>query len=118
MISDPATSPKRVTDAQRRRRALLMRQAGIPYEAIAAVLDEDGRPLYSSRQAAHRAVQTELRAITRTPATELRGVELSRLERMHQAVWPEASQARQVVRCPNCEHELWREVNLSAVAGV
>lgn len=118
MISDPATSPRRVADAQRRRKALLMRQAGMPYEAIAAAEGEDGQPLYSSRQAAHRAVQTALREITREPATELRAVELSRLDRMQLAVWPEASQPRHAVRCPQCEHVLWREVNLSAVSGV
>lgn len=108
---------QRLRDAERRRRAVQLARDGLSFAEIAATLDDDGVPLYSSRQAAHRAVASEVRKVAGVPAAELRALELARLDDLHRSVWPEATTPGEAVRCPEdgCPGVLWRTVNHTAV---
>lgn len=77
-------TPKQVETAQRRSQALELRAMGMTYEVIAERLK------YSSRQHAHRDIQTALEDLVDAPAKELLAEELSRLERLLQGVWADA----------------------------
>jgi hypothetical protein len=64
--------------------ALQLRRAGCTYDVIARRLG------YSNRSGAWHAVRAGLSATLREPADELRGLELERLDRLHEAVWDRA----------------------------
>lgn len=68
------TSPRRIKTAVRRAEALRMRAAGCKYEDIAQALG------YSSRSAAAQDVQRALMVAVSEPATEVRALELTRLD--------------------------------------
>lgn len=77
------TAPRRVTAAERRKQAVLMRQAGATYEAI-------GEKLGISPQAAHKTVDkalTKTQRETSEAADKVRQLELSRLDAMQAALW-------------------------------
>jgi len=77
------TAPRRVTAAERRKQAVLMRQAGATYEAI-------GEKLGISPQAAHKTVDkalTKTQRETSEAADKVRQIELSRLDAMQAALW-------------------------------
>ncbi|MDF1565280.1 MAG: hypothetical protein P1V51_19745 [Deltaproteobacteria bacterium] len=97
----PATAPKKgkparrrpktkkvtertVAAAHKRRKALELKKAGYTYEIIAQQVG------YADRGAAHKAVQTALREITREPAEELLELQLQRLDDMRASVWARA----------------------------
>lgn len=86
MDANSPTSPRRLTAAERKNKAVRMRQAGASYEAI-------GKKLGVSRQAAWRMVD---RALTRTErdtselAERVRQIELLRLDRLLSSIWPAA----------------------------
>lgn len=118
---EPKTSPRRVTAKQKRLRAVRLRMGGATYEQIAqAPCDPengDMRPLYSSRQMAHKVVTEALREIAKETdgaSVELRALEVQRLDSMHMSLWP-GSQPTVRVRCPECDHTLWREPDQHAI---
>jgi uncharacterized protein YegP (UPF0339 family) len=69
---------------EQRTQAMQLRLAGATYEAIAQAVG------YSSRQAAYRAIERARLETLREPADALREMELMRLERLQQGVWPAA----------------------------
>ena len=62
-------------------------------------------------------MRTALREVTEAPARELVALEAARLDEMHRVIWPDATSG-EAVRCPECDHELWRSPNLGAVATI
>lgn len=104
---------RKITDRQRRARALALRKSGQGYAQIAETLicvecghnphtergcgsdycecrgTERGR-LYASQSSARRAVKTALLEVTTVPATELLQLELERLDTLQQAAWVRA----------------------------
>jgi hypothetical protein len=110
---------RRLRDAERRRIAVQLARAGRTFSEIAAHPGPDGGPLYSSKQSAHRAVMDEVRKAAGAPAAELRALELARLDELHAASWPEATNPGEAVHCPNdCGGVLWRSVSHAAVRSV
>jgi hypothetical protein len=81
-----ASEKQRATTAERRRRAVAMRFAGVDYETIAERLG------YAGRAAACKDVQRALApniAEDAAPSTdEARALELMRLDRLQAAAWP------------------------------
>lgn len=88
---ESATSPRRVSTAIRRGKALQMRLDGARYQEIADTLG------YSSKSSAIVDVQRALVATTREPADEVRALELQRLDMMWQAVLEVLRQSHVVV---------------------
>lgn len=108
-------TPHKITDRERRARALTLRKSGQGYQQIADTIvcrscghnphgggsgacssefcsctsNDPGR-LYSREEAARRAVKTALKEITTVPATELLQLELERLDTLQQAAWVRA----------------------------
>lgn len=83
----PASKAQRVTTAQRRRQAVMMRLAGADYELIARQLG------YASRGAACTDIQRALEVSLEEQARDaevLRQQELLRLDRIQAGVWPAA----------------------------
>ena len=76
------TSLRRLSVADKRRRALDLRKAGASFDSIAQELG------YKNRGAAHKAVMAALAATLREPAAEVRKLELERLDRLLLVVWP------------------------------
>jgi hypothetical protein len=73
-------------DLQKRRDALNLRLAGASYRDIAKALGyAEGNP-----GNVYKMIQSELNAVVREPAKELREMELRRLDQMQQGLWPEA----------------------------
>jgi hypothetical protein len=64
--------------------ALRLRQAGLTFDQIARRLG------YANRSGAWHAVRAGLAATLQEPADELRGLELARLDALHEALWPKA----------------------------
>jgi hypothetical protein len=71
--------------ADRRRRALELRQDGIGYAAIATRLG------YRTPSAAWKAVRAGLRETLREPAEAVRRIELDRLDQITSVLWPAAT---------------------------
>lgn len=84
-----AGSPKRVTAAERKRLAVELRKAGATFEEIAGTLGADGRPLFSNKGNAYRAVEQALKESVREPALQLIELEVQRLDLMLRALWPQ-----------------------------
>lgn len=78
------TGRRNLAAAARQADALRLRKEGRTFEEIGAALG-------ISRQAAHKAVSSALKAVTREPALELQALELERLDALTAAVWPAAS---------------------------
>jgi hypothetical protein len=83
------TKPKplkteQVQAVDRQRQALELRKLGYSYERIAAALD------YASASGAWHAVRRGIVTTLQEPADALRGLELSRLDELHGALWPRA----------------------------
>jgi hypothetical protein len=78
------TSPRRLSVAEKRRRALDLRKAGASFDRIA---QEVG---YKSKGAAYNAVKAALEETLREPAAEVRKLELERLDRLFLVVWARA----------------------------
>jgi hypothetical protein len=76
---------KSVMAHERHLRALELRKAGATYRVIAEQLG------YADPKGAHKAVASALKATLREPAAELRELELTRLDAMLLALWPEVS---------------------------
>lgn len=74
----------RIETAERQRKAVELRKAGLGYDAIAV---ECG---YRDRSGAYRAVMAALRALVREPAEELRDLEVARLDDMLKGLWVNA----------------------------
>lgn len=86
---EDAASPRRITAAEKRARALELRKAGATYDQIARQVG------FSERGAAYRAVQTALLEITQEPAQEVRQLELERLDAMLLGLWPAARKGKE-----------------------
>lgn len=112
-----ATSPRRVADAARRAIALQLRAAGRTYESIANSSDEHGAPLYSSRQAAARAVARALAELPAESVEQLRAVEGARLDKITAELVPLLEHGRQV-RCPDCGTVIGREPSIPAAVAL
>lgn len=76
-------SPKKITDAQRRRQAVSLRVAGWTFERIAAMCG------YSNPSAAFNAVDKELREAGREEVETLRDIEKRRIEKIINKLWPQ-----------------------------
>ena len=72
----------RVQTAEKQAQALELRKAGATYQAIANELG------YAHSTGAHKAVMAGLKLVMQEPADSLRKLELTRCDRMQQAVWP------------------------------
>lgn len=97
------SAPGRFAARERVALALQLRRDGATFDQVAAHIGPDGRRLYSSKQAAARAVLRELRRIPKEQADEARALELGRLDALHRAVWPEATTPAGPVRCGECD---------------
>ena len=113
-VMTPRTTPTRIADAERRALALQLKRQGWTYDEIAAHQGADGRPLYTTRQAANRAVLRELRALPRDAADDLRTLELHRLDTLLARVWSQTDSGRKVT-CPECQHVVDHAPSLNAV---
>jgi hypothetical protein len=82
--TDKGGTDRAVSLTERRRRALELRRAGATYEQIAAALG------YFDSSGARKAVKKGLRQTLAEPAAELRQLELLRLDRLHETLWPRA----------------------------
>jgi len=85
-------SPRRLEQAERRRRAIAMRKAGASFEQIAVALG------YKNRACAWSAVQYELDLTRRESVEEMREIEGRRLDALAVALWP-----RCIARPPDLE---------------
>lgn len=85
-----ASKAQRAATAERRAKAIALKQAGLTYDQIAVKLG------YAGRQAAQkdivRALAANLNDLGRT-AEEYRELELMRLDRLQAAAWPLAMQS-------------------------
>lgn len=120
-MGEAKSSARRVSAKIRQDRALALRVAGATFEQIAntPLSADDPRPLYSSRQRAHEAVNKALRELAAEAegkSKELRTLELQRLESMQVSLWP-ATRPTRAVKCenPDCGWTLYREVDQGAV---
>jgi hypothetical protein len=88
-------SPRGLAVAERRRKALELRKAGASFDSIAQELG------FCNRGAAYKTVRAALKATLREPATEVRKLELERLDRLFLVVWPLAlkGDTRAIDRC-------------------
>lgn len=93
----PVADARRIDAAEKRRRALSLRKAGLTYEQIAQTPRDkargDMRPLFSSRGRAHEAVAAVLRAVDADAAEDasvVRDLELARLDDLQAGVWKRA----------------------------
>jgi hypothetical protein len=75
---------RRLQVLAKQRQALELRQAGYPYDTIAEMLH------YADRGGAHKAVVAGLKAALREPATDLRKLEETRLDKLQTSVWAKA----------------------------
>jgi hypothetical protein len=74
----------RALATERQAQALALHKAGVGYQSIANRLG------YAGPSGAYKAVEAALHKTLQEPAEELRQLELERLDRMHEAVWPRA----------------------------
>lgn len=74
---------RRIEQAERRAQALELRKAGATYEQI-------GAKLGITNQAAHRLVSRGLAALGKEAAEDVLALELSRLDGLLMAMWPQA----------------------------
>lgn len=127
---EPQTSPRRISAAQRRERAVELRLAGATFKQIAAApaSPDDPSPLYPGENGhvrAHEAVMAAMRdqaKAIRDKTAELRQLELNRLDQMQVSLWPSTRPTRPVY-CPErdrtgCVGVMYREVDHDAVRGV
>lgn len=114
-------SPRRISAAERRNLAVQRKIAGMSYEEIAAspISREDPTPLYPGEHGRKRAweavnkVMNDVVRETRGHTEELRAIELMTLDTMQKAQFPSVL-PRRAVKCPECEHTLWREPDQGA----
>lgn len=81
---EPATAPRRIAAAERRRQALELRKAGATFREIADGLG------YRSVSGAHKAVMKALTDIPVAAVEELRTLEGERLDAMQMNLWTRA----------------------------
>lgn len=77
-------SAKRIAVQLRRRDALVLRQQGFTYQRIAEQLG------YSSASEARKQIKQAFHGVVFAEATELRQLEIARLEALLESVWPAA----------------------------
>jgi hypothetical protein len=77
-------SPRRLSVADKRRKALELRKAGASFDSIAQELG------FANKGGAYKAVMAALDSTVREPANEVRKLELERLDRLFLVVWPRA----------------------------
>ena len=80
--SEPKTSERRLSAAEKQVEAVSLRKAGHTIDEIAA------RVGYSGKSGAYKAVMSALRKTLQEPADELRTLEVERLDAMLNALWP------------------------------
>lgn len=86
---EDTASPRRITAAEKRAKALELRKAGATYDQIARQVG------YHNRGNAYRAVHLALKEITAEPATEVIKLELERLDAMLLGLWPAARKGKE-----------------------
>lgn len=83
-MAEPASSPRRVAAAEKRREALRLRITGASFTEIAEALG------YGHKGTACAIVREALAELGREEAEELRALELYRLDELQRAVWDAA----------------------------
>ena len=83
-MSQSKTDQNAIDVAERRRKALELRKAGVGFQEIA---DQLG---YKDASGAYRAIRAALRAIIKEPAEEVLALELARLDAMLAGIWLDA----------------------------
>ena len=86
--TDKGGTDRRITAAERQRRALQMRKSGATFEAIARAVG------YSNESGARKAINTALKKLILEPADELRKLECERLDVMLHSLWPDVLQGK------------------------
>lgn len=84
MSKRKALKNEQVQAVDRQRQALELRKLGCSYATIARRLN------YAAACGAWQAVRRGMQTTLQEPADELRTLELERLDRMHEAIWPKA----------------------------
>lgn len=85
---EPASSPRRIKAAEKRRQALDLRTSGLTYQQIAHELG------YRSAGYVCDIVRAELDKLPKEPAEAVRQLELTRLDAMLLGLWAEAKAGR------------------------
>lgn len=126
------TSPRRLSVAGRRRRAVELRKTGLNFYQIADAPEDPKNPngpvMYQGDNGHKRAQEDvaaalrEIRKDTDGDARDLRTLELLRLDALQVSLTP-ATLPRRPVSCPDpgdlgCRGVLWREVDNTAVQNV
>lgn len=83
-MAEDLASPRRISAAEKRRKALQLRKGGASYDAIARQVG------YANRGNAHHAVMQELRELPRDDAADVLALEVERLDQLLMALWPAA----------------------------
>lgn len=83
-MAEDLASARRITAAEKRRKALQLRKGGASYEAIARQVG------YANKGGAHRAVMQELQELPKDAAQDVMALELERLDQLLLALWPAA----------------------------
>lgn len=83
-MAQSKTSQKAIDTAERRRKAVEYRKAGLNFQTIA---DQLG---YKSASGAYRAVRAALLAAVREPTEELIALEVARLDDLLRGIWADA----------------------------
>lgn len=86
--TDKGGTDRRITAAERQRRALQMRKSGSTFDQIAKAVG------YSNESGARKAVFTALKKLVQEPAEELKKLELERMDVMIQSLWPDVLQGK------------------------
>lgn len=84
MPGEDRASPRRIEAAEKRKRALQLRKAGVSYDQIAQQVG------YANRGNAHKAVMQELRELPKDDAKDVLNLEVERLDQLLMALWPAA----------------------------
>ncbi len=83
-MAEDLASLRRITAAEKRKKALQLRKGGASYDAIARQVG------YANRGGAHRAVTQELRELPKDDAEDVLALEVERLDQLLMALWPAA----------------------------
>ncbi|MCW2900946.1 MAG: hypothetical protein JWO67_3211 [Streptosporangiaceae bacterium] len=123
-MAEARNSPRRISARVKRLRAVQLKIAGATYQQIADTPTDaangDMRALYPNRQRAFEAVDAALKETakeTEGSASELRELELQRLDSLHMSLWP-ATRPSRAVNCEQCGSTLWRDTDLQAIGRV
>lgn len=89
MPGSTGSRPTRDEVLAKQSKALVLRAAGATYADIARA-EHNGRPMYSDRANARKAVLAALEERVTEDVAHLRALESARLDRLQRAIWPAA----------------------------